>query len=345
MKTRTIIQKYEPKISGYDGARAYQSLRERVVSLGILDRSYQYYFVLISLVFLGYFTSIYQLITQNSILQILLWSVTFSFFAVQIAGLVHDSGHRAIFKTVWANDLFGKFASSFIAMRYESWRVKHNEHHAHPNTEDQDPDFALPFLAFTHDEFKRKKGLGRWLRKYQAYMYFPIGLFVVFTTRFRSIREFITDFKWKELWELVIFAVVFTTWFILPFTFFPLGKALIIFAVVNGVTGFYLFNIFAPNHKGMPKLSKEVVLSFLEQQIMTSRNIHSNWLTDFLYLGLNNQIEHHLFPNCPRNKLHLLIPYVKEASLKAGVEYTQVGIIGTNKIILTELREIALTTT
>jgi fatty acid desaturase len=338
---KKILQNHAPKISNFDGAVAYKNLREKVTARGILERSYGYYFALISLVLGGYALSIYMLIVQNSALALIFWSVLFSMLAVQIAGLVHDSGHRAIFKSVWANDLFGKFASSFIAMRYESWRTKHNEHHAHPNQEDEDPDFALPFLAFTEDEFKRKKGIGKLLRKYQVYMYFPIGLFVIFTTRFRSIREFITDFKVKELWELAIFTAVFVTWFILPFVFFPLGKALIIFAVVNGVTGFYLFNIFAPNHKGMPKLAKNVKISFLEQQIMTSRDIESNWFTDFIYLGLNNQIEHHLFPNCPRNKLHLLIPHVRKAASEAGVGYTSVGIIHTNKLILHELKEVA----
>lgn len=344
LRTRKIIRKYNSKISNYDGAKAYGRLREKVLAQGLLKRSYQYYFVLVVLVFIGYFTSIYQLITQNSIWQILFWSVAFSFFAVQIAGLVHDSGHRAIFNSVRNNNLFGKFSASFIAMRYESWRLKHNEHHANPNTEDGDPDFSIPFLALTEDEYRRKKGLGKLLRRYQVYMYFPIGTLVVFSTRLRSIKEFISEFHPKILWEIAIFGLVFVSWFILPFFAFTFLKALIIFMVINAVTGFYLFNIFAPNHKGMPKFSRDVKISFLEKQVMTSRNIQSNWLTDFLYLGLNNQIEHHLFPNCPRNKLHLLIPYVQEAADQAGIEYTHVGIIRTNKIILKELREIALTT-
>lgn len=340
-KKSRIIQEYNTKISNFDGALAYKNLREIITKEGILNRSYLYYAILIGIVFLGYFLSIFNLISQTNIPQLLLWSILFSIFAVQIAGLVHDSGHRAIFKSVWANDLFGKFAASFIAMRYESWRTKHNEHHAHPNQDDEDPDFSIPFLAFTEDEYKRKKGLGKLLRKYQVYLYFPIGTMVVFSTRLRSIKEFIKEFNFKILWEIVIFGLVFVSWFILPFFVFPLYKALIIFSTVNIVTGFYLFNIFAPNHKGMPRLGRKVKISFLEQQIMTSRNIRSNLVTDAVYLGLNNQIEHHLFPNCPRNKLHLLIPFVQQTAKDAGIEYTQVGIVKTNRIILAELQNIA----
>jgi delta8-fatty-acid desaturase len=59
-------------------------------------------------------------------------------------------------------------------------------------------------------------------------------------------------------------------------------------------------------------------------------------------IGLNYQIEHHLFTHCPRNKLKLLTPYVKRICKKYGLEYTDVGIVETNKIILRELNEVAL---
>jgi fatty acid desaturase len=288
-------------------------------------------------VLIGYAVSIYSLIVQDSIVQVVIWSVIFSACAVQLAGLVHDSGHRAIFKSNRANDLLGRFVASIIAMRYDSWRTKHNKHHSNTNEDGEDPDFSIPLLAFSEAEYLRKRGIGKLLRKHQVFFYFPIGLLLIFSTRIRSIREYATDYKWKSTWEFAIFVVVFASWFVLPFVFFPLGKAITIFSVVNAVTGLYLFTIFAPNHKGMPKLENGVKISFFERQVMTSRDIRSNWLTDLLYLGLNNQVEHHLFANCPRNKLHLLIPLVKAASEQAGLEYTSVGIIRSNRIILGEL--------
>ena len=129
--------------------------------------------------------------------------------------------------------------------------------------------------------------------------------------------------------------------FILPFFVFNIAKAVTLFTVVNFTVGFYLLNVFAPNHKGMPVVQRGNKISFLEQQVTTSRNIIGNTITDFIYMGLNYQIEHHLFPDCPRNNLKKISPYIKEVCQDLNLEYTEVGIIETNKIILNELHSIA----
>jgi fatty acid desaturase len=105
--------------------------------------------------------------------------------------------------------------------------------------------------------------------------------------------------------------------------------------------GFYLSNVFAPNHKGMPQIADGTAISFLELQITTSRNITPGWLVDLVYFGLNYQIEHHLFPTCPRSKLKQITPYVLEVCARTHLAYTQVGVVESNRIILRELNAIA----
>ena len=41
-------------------------------------------------------------------------------------------------------------------------------------------------------------------------------------------------------------------------------------------------------------------LSFLERQVLSSRNVAPNPVWDFVFGGLNYQVEHHLFPTMPR---------------------------------------------
>ena len=67
--------------------------------------------------------------------------------------------------------------------------------------------------------------------------------------------------------------------------------------------GLHMGMVFAPNHKGMPILEKDNDLDYLTQQVLTARNIKPNPLVDFMYGGLNYQVEHHLFPNMSRNRL------------------------------------------
>jgi fatty acid desaturase len=91
----------------------------------------------------------------------------------------------------------------------------------------------------------------------------------------------------------------------------------------------------------MPQIKSGQKISFLEQQIIATRNIKRGFFTDILLLGLNYQIEHHLFPHCPRNKLKLLTPYVKEVCGELNLEFTETNLFESNKIILRELNQVA----
>ncbi len=65
---------------------------------------------------------------------------------------------------------------------------------------------------------------------------------------------------------------------------------------------------------------------WLTRQVVTSRNIRSSYLTDFLYGGLNYQIEHHLFPTMPRKALRRARPITIEYCSQIGLPYHEVGV-------------------
>lgn len=329
-----------PKVEIAKGIRSYAKLKTEVKRSSILDRAYGYYTSIIIICLGGFFVSFFMLYTSNSVMLLLFWSFVLVFFMVQIGGLMHDAGHRAICKTIRMNDFFGHIFASILGMPFGDWRTTHNKHHAHPNQEDEDPDIELPFISLTKERYDARKGIEKLLRPYQAYLWYPIGSLVSFTKRLYGIKYFQRNINSKTWWHVVFYVLGLFVWFVLPFVLFDLQKALIIFWATNLLFGFYLANIFAPNHKGMPQLKKGTKLSFLEHQVTTSRNIHGSLLTDILYIGLNYQIEHHLFPNCPRNKLKLLTPHVKKLCRAMGLSYTAVGIVASNKILLSELHEI-----
>lgn len=322
------------------GTKAYAKLRRQVSQAGMLDRSYTYYTILAIATIALFLFSAYQLIITPASWLLVLWSIIGGFFAVQIAGLIHDAGHRAIAKSTKVNDALGYFYSALIAMGFQKWQVKHNKHHASTNVIDEDPDIELPVLCYTKERYLAKKGIAKVLRKYHIWFFYPIGALAGFSARLGSIEHFRSNTTWKNSWQLAIYVVGSFVWYVLPFFVFDSGKALIIFGFINMTMGLYMQTIFAPNHKGMPQIKKGTKLSFMELQICTSRNIRQSWLTDYLYVGLNNQIEHHLFTNCPRNKLRLLIPYVKQMCQELDLEYTSVNYLESMAIILQEMREI-----
>ncbi|MEX2027980.1 MAG: acyl-CoA desaturase [Candidatus Curtissbacteria bacterium] len=337
-KNQNLFQQLTPA----QGAKVYAKLSKEVTAAGILDRDYPFYAFLISFVFCAFTASLLGIIFSNNPLALSLWCIAFGFFTVQIGGLLHDAGHRTIFKSVKLNDAAGYLFSSIVTISFSNWKLRHNAHHAKPNDLEDDPDIQLPILSFSEDLMRSKKGIERILGRYQSYLYFPMLSLASIAERIGHIFYFKNNHQEKRTIEAVIFTAGIFVWFILPFIVFDVGKAIMIFLVVSATSGFYIGNIFAPNHKGMPIIKKGEKLSFLEQQIVTSRNVKRGLLTDFVYLGLNYQIEHHLFPSCPRNKLKLITPYVKKVCAQEGLEYTETGIIHSNKIILAELSRIAL---
>ena len=106
------------------------------------------------------------------------------------------------------------------------------------------------------------------------------------------------------------------------------------------VAGIYLGLIVATNHKGMPVWAKGAQLAFMERQVLSSRNVTSNPLWDFVFGGLNYQIEHHLFPTMPRVNLRLARVQVKPFCLAHGLGYEEVDPLTSYHRAYVELRRI-----
>jgi fatty acid desaturase len=77
---------------------------------------------------------------------------------------------------------------------------------------------------------------------------------------------------------------------------------------------------------------------FLRQQAITSRNVRGP-LVDFLYGGLNYQIEHHLFPTMPRNNLSRAQPHVRAFCTSRGISYSETGVVQSWREILSNYTE------
>ena len=326
------------RISIAEGTRAYAKLRSKVRAAGILDRSYSFYFVLIALTFAGYFLSTGAIFKLESYPLLGLACLGFAFFSVQLGGLMHDSGHRAVFKSGRANDILGVLCGCSLAMVFDNWRSRHNDHHAFPNEPGRDPDVEIPFISVSRALHAEKPAFQRFFIHYQAYYYYPLGAIVSFSNRLGSLSYFIRRRSRRDWPRLVAYLPAIAFLFVLPFAIFPLAKALFVFSLVHVLSGIYLANCFAPNHKGMDLIEDGDSMSFIEQQIVASRNVKGGVLTDIVLVGLNRQVEHHLFPSTPRNKLHLIRPFLEETCRDLGLKCVESGIIETNRAILHELR-------
>lgn len=182
--------------------------------------------------------------------------------------------------------------------------------------------------------------MGR-IKKYQLFTYYPIGTLASLTMRYKRYDYFKENFGPRIYWEIALFTASFCVRYVLPFALLGFHKALLFLIVSTMVEGLYMFHLFAPNHKGKPELGTNIKMSYLEQQIITSQNVKGNALTDYIYMGLNYQIEHHLFPRTPRCNFLKMRPYVKEVCKKHGLNYSETSVIQSNRDILSTLNSVS----
>jgi fatty acid desaturase len=117
----------------------------------------------------------------------------------------------------------------------------------------------------------------------------------------------------------------------------------ILFAIAHqAFLGLYLTLIFAPNHQGMPLLQGTKAANFLREQVLTSRNIKNHPGVDYCTGGLSCQIEHHLFPTMPTNKLREVQKIVRDYCVSRGVPYHETSLVQSFREVYQDLRENSL---
>jgi fatty acid desaturase len=251
-----------------------------------------------------------------------------AFVSTQMAFIVHDAGHQQIAKKNSLNNLIGLVhATLVLGFSYDWWLSTHNRHHRRPNQSGCDPDIDFMLLAFSESQALEKRGLARFCVRYQAYLFFPSLLLEAFSLRFESIRFLFCHKQRQHRKEALCLAVHYTVYFFVLFHFLPPQPAITVALLHNAMFGVYLGLIFVTNHKGMPLLSEETRVDFLSHQVQTSRNLKAHWLTDYCFGGLSCQIEHHLFPKMPRNRLREAQRIVRPYCELHDVDYCEMSLL------------------
>jgi fatty acid desaturase len=324
----------------------YAALSRQVRQAGLLDRRLRYYAWKISLtvaaLVLGWAAFA---VIGNSWWQ-LADAVFLAVVFAQFGFLGHDAGHSQVFHTRRANAVLGIACGNLGAgVSYDWWAGKHNRHHAHPNTEGADPDIAMGALAFSPTSARTARGLQRLIFRYQAYLVIPMLFLEALSLHANSIRTVTGPRCRHRAWEATLLTAHFAVYLAAVFYVLPPVKAVVFILVQQGLLGFYLGCSFAPNHKGMPILPESDNTDFLRRQVLTSRNVHGGWLTDFALGGLNYQIEHHLFPSMPRPNLRRAQPLIAAFCADRDVSYAQTSLLRSYAQALSYLADVGRLTT
>jgi len=270
--------------------------------------------------------SVFLLFQLRPLWLLLLDAAFLAFVFTQLAYIIHDAGHRQILGSPRQNDIVMLLVGGLVGSSRSWWFESHNRHHSEPNNLDLDPNVALPILAFSEQQARERQGLLRMVTRFQAYYFFPLLTLEALGVRVAGIRGLLTGKSTYPLAEALGIGLHLLLYAALLFSALPVGQALLFILVNQGLAGLYMGLVFAPNHKGMLVADPANRLDFLQRQILSSRNIKPSPLVDFLYGGLNYQIEHHLFPTIPQNKLHAARTVVREFCDELSIPYHETSV-------------------
>lgn len=320
----------------------YALLKRRVRDAGLLRKQPWYYALCIAanLSMLGLCLLLLVLVRNNPWL-IALVAIGLGLVSGQLGFQLHDAGHKQMFERNSLNDLVGYFTGNgLLGMSYGWWVDKHNRHHANPNHVDDDPDINNLAIAYTRAQALERRGAMRRLAAYQAFAFFPMICFLGVSMHASSIAFLLSARARRRPLEAALIighAALYVGLLILLLG--PWGAALVV-TLHKAAGGFYLATVFAPNHKGMPQVDETTQLDFLRKQVLTARNVRSGAVTDIWYGSLNYQIEHHLFPAMPRNRVRAAHRIVREFCGEVGVPYYETSMVQSYRELLAFLHEI-----
>ncbi len=319
---------------------AYTELKALIRAKGLLEREPSYYLVQAGVTAGLVLLTIVLLVTAHSLSVRLLTAVLMAVTSAQLGFLGHDLGHRQVFKKPLYDDLVMLVITPLLGILPSWWIDAHNRHHSTPNDLERDPHTTIPVLAFSEGQVRRKTGISRFLIRQQAYYFLPLLCLSIVGTKLNGIVHVARGQAKYPLAEVFGFSLHVVLYSGLLIWTMPLADALLVATVHHALTGLYFGLMFAPNHKGMPTFSSAQRPDFLRSQVLTSRNIRPNPVTDFLYGGLNYQIEHHLFPNMPRNHLKAAQPIVRSFCLERGISYYETSFLRSYSEVFGHLKKV-----
>ncbi|MFF7154531.1 fatty acid desaturase [Streptomyces sp. NPDC008139] len=316
--------------SGSGSGSDFAPLLREVKAAGLLRRRVDHYArsIALNLVAVAAVWSAVVLVGGTGSWWVVALALPAAVLGARTAFIGHDAGHHQIAESRRTNRLIGLIHGNLLlGMGAGWWTDKHNRHHANPNHVGKDPDVEVGALVWTQAQAVEREGFARFLTRHQARLFFPMLLLEGLALKVASLQELKRQEPRQRLVEGSLLVAHLAGYAALLLFAMPVWQAVVFALVHHALFGLHLGCAFAPNHKGMEMPEEGSRWGHLRRQVLTSRNVRGNPLTDWFLGGLNYQVEHHLFPSLPRPHLRLAQPLVRAHCRRLSVPYTETGLI------------------
>lgn len=249
--------------------------------------------------------------------------------AASAAMIGHEAAHGSFSSSKRKNDLMVHVAFPlWSGLGVVHWKKKHNVlHHGHPNVHAVDEDIDLWPMALSSTAHHESNALRRFFQRYlQGYFFWPLTLLLGWVMRFESIKALVSRVRQRGIdraWlaDASCIAAHYTLWVVVPSLFFGVLPAVLFYVALWCGVGVVLALIFAPAHIGLPVVDEQKK-GWLHQ-LQTTRNLVLPRGLSFFFVGLEYQVEHHLFPKIPHQNLPKAREIVKSWCERVGAPYQE----------------------
>ncbi|MBX9923968.1 MAG: acyl-CoA desaturase [Rhabdochlamydiaceae bacterium] len=301
-------------------------------------------FFLIGLVALTYIILLADMVGGLGVIA--LYTLLGVLISIGTMNIAHDALHNAYASTSGVNRLLGYLmdlsgASSFY------WKKEHTvDHHTFTNIIDHDSDLDVPILLRVCPNAPH-----RFFHRFQHW-YAPLlySLNLIRWVYYSDLKRIYHIFKnpgpgtpsYLERFLLILFKLTHISLFLvvgLIVLSVPFWQVLVGYICLLGAMGLMLTIIFQLAHIvenvafPLPNAEGKIEHSFAKHQLMTTSDFATkSKLINFLFGGLNHQVEHHIFPHICHIHLRKISPIVRSTALEFGVPYHE------NRSFLSALR-------
>jgi len=272
----------------------------------------------------GYAAAYATLLADPGIAVRALAIIALAFISVHAGFLAHEAVHGAIRGrrvAAWVGQVFNTLLT---ALCYSYFCHIHRLHHPHCNDRGRDPDMQSGVFSMYEQSARAKTGLGRLVSRHQAVLIWVLVWLQAFTLKIDSLQFLRRNPRTTRADQIAVLLHI-ALWFVPPVTLLGLADASLNYVLMTLLIGPYLGTVFLVNHIGTRVIEPDEEISHFRHEIGVTRNLGESRLHDFLFGGLNNHIEHHLFPSMPTARLRAARRITREFCHRHGIVYREMS--------------------
>ena len=313
----------------------FRRVRQELLRRGLFETDMRFYAKMLAWHVLLFTTSLYLSLGCASAGAHMLGASIMGIFWQQLAGIGHDLGHSGVFHSFYKDHVVGSVLSAFMGLSVGWWKSDHNTHHVVCNAIEHDPNIQhMPMLCITQKIFRRARfwdtyhhkwvgmdDVAHLLVSYQHLFFYPLMALGRWNLYVQGLIYLIsqhdkTHFRKTELAGLA----VFFTWMFSVALAMPSWVQTVSWVMVSHAVAGILHVQIVLSHWAMHSYEGRAYTGPDDEWYITTMRTTMNVLTepwfDWVHIGLQFQVEHHLFPRLPRHNLRIARDMVKEVVAK-----------------------------